>query len=315
MFEKILVGIDGSVYSRVAEGFALRFAKIFNATITFIHVVDTIQVNEISKACSNLAFDPFLSFNKEIREACELEMSVLYQRGESLLKEAQEIAQKEGLTTEAILKTGIIPRVLEEVSCGYDLVFTGRKGINDEFVKDSVGVNFDAFLRRAISPIFVSSDIFYDIKNIILAFDSKHSSMRALEITKLICEKQENIYCEAIYLSQSNTDLSSSVQDLIFKNIILKNEETIADTIKHYVESSENPLLIIGKSNKSEIIREILGSTTESILRKSPKFPMLIVPWILLFLKSTIQWPKNYNGFFWKLFLLSDFRKTVQEFY
>ncbi|MEM3846430.1 MAG: universal stress protein [Candidatus Aenigmatarchaeota archaeon] len=279
MMKKLLVGVDGSSYSRSVEHFAIRFSKIFDAKITFMHIVDTMQVNEISKACENLAFDPFLNFNKELREACQLEMSALYKRGEQLLKEAQEISQKENVESEIILKTGIIPRVLEEDSCNYDIVFVGRKGINDEFIKDSLGINSDAFLRRTKIPMFVSPSEYYNIKNIIVAFDGKEPSIRSLEIAKLICEEQNDIKCEAIYVSSGKENDEIKFQSSYsVKNIVLEDGLNVGNAIKAYVESVENPLLVIGKSNKSEIMREILGSTTESILRQFPKFAILIVP-------------------------------------
>ena len=258
MIEKILVGIDGSSYSKAIIKFSIEFSKIFDAKITFIHIVDTIQVNEISKSCENLAFDPFLNFNKELREACELEMSALYKRGELLLKEAQQFAQSEGIMSETILETGIIPRVLEEISCNYDMIFIGRKGVNDEFVESSIGINTESLLRKIKIPLFISPDIYYSIKNIIVAYDGKPTSLRCLVISRFLYEKQNNLNFKILNIKKYDTDIDLKSIDFGDK-VVLDNEKNIVYTIVNYLEKLENPLLIIGKSNKGEFLDNILN--------------------------------------------------------
>jgi nucleotide-binding universal stress UspA family protein len=280
MIEKILVGVDGSSYNKSLIKFSIEFSKIFKAKITFVHVVDTIQVSEISKACENLAFDPFLNFNQELRKACELELSALYKKGELLLKEAQQFAKEENVLSETILETGIIPRVLEELSCNYDMIFAGRKGINDEFVKSSIGINTDALIRHIKIPMFISPNEYYTIKNIVVAYDGKASSLRSLEVSRIIHEKCSDINLKILYVTKLNTDTNDvDLESISFGDkVILKNKQNTASAIIDYINNLENPLLIIGKSNKGEFITEIIGSVTEEILRQFPKFAILVTP-------------------------------------
>jgi nucleotide-binding universal stress UspA family protein len=280
MIEKILVGVDGSSYNKSLIKFSIEFSKIFKAKITFIHVVDTMQVSEISKSCENLAFDPFLNFNQELRKACELELSALYKKGELLLKEAQQFAQEEGVLSETIIETGIIPRVLEELSCNYDMIFAGRKGINDEFVKSSIGINTDALLRQIKIPMFISPSEYYTIKNIVIAYDGKASSLRSLEVSRIIYEKCRDINLKILYVTKLSTDTNDvDLESISFGDkVILKNKQNTANAIIDYINNLENPLLIIGKSNKGKFITEIIGSVTEEILRQFPKFAILVTP-------------------------------------
>jgi nucleotide-binding universal stress UspA family protein len=83
-----------------------------------------------------------------------------------------------------------------------------------------------------------------------------------------------------LYVTKLNTDTNDvDLESISFGDkVILKNKQNTASAIIDYINNLENPLLIIGKSNKGEFIKEIIGSVTEEILRQFPKFAILVTP-------------------------------------
>ena len=87
--KKILIPTDGSDCSLRATTFAINFAKNCNAEIYAIYVVDTIILEELTRAIATKDVE------KELKE-----------KGERFLDYVVNSAKKEGITAEAILAKG-----------------------------------------------------------------------------------------------------------------------------------------------------------------------------------------------------------------
>lgn len=87
--KKILIPTDGSDCSLRATTFAINFAKNCNAEIYAIYVVDTIILEELTRAIGTKDVE------KELKE-----------KGEHYLDYVVESAEKEGIKAEAIIAKG-----------------------------------------------------------------------------------------------------------------------------------------------------------------------------------------------------------------
>jgi nucleotide-binding universal stress UspA family protein len=87
--KKILIPTDGSDCSLRAATVGISFAKLFNAEIYAIYVVDTIILEELTRAIETKDVE------KELKE-----------KGERYLDYVVESAEKEGIKAEAILAKG-----------------------------------------------------------------------------------------------------------------------------------------------------------------------------------------------------------------
>jgi len=87
--KKILIPTDGSDCSLRAATVGISFAKLFNAEIYAIYVVDTIILEELTRAIATKDVE------KELKE-----------KGERYLDYVVESAEKEGIKAEAILAKG-----------------------------------------------------------------------------------------------------------------------------------------------------------------------------------------------------------------
>lgn len=126
MFNKILVAVDGSDYSKKALDYALELAEKFDGKITLIHVYSTVvPLAASSDTLSTPAFTPVSApLAAKLSEEAK-------QRGKQILDEAEQVAERRGISVEKLLMEGdavkeIVASATEEK---YDLIVVGHRGL------------------------------------------------------------------------------------------------------------------------------------------------------------------------------------------
>src|SRR5579862_9311699 len=103
MIKRIVVGIDTSEHSRVAQAYAFALARRLGATLIGLHVVDIVSIEGsfLHDISGSLGLEPYLDFSSKMRE-------VLTARGRSVLEDFAQAARREGLSAETLLDIGIV---------------------------------------------------------------------------------------------------------------------------------------------------------------------------------------------------------------
>ena len=110
-YRKILVPLDGSIYSEKALDRACEFVTGFNSNLTLIYVVEkSIPINLLDR--------------KEYLE-------ILRKFGNKVLEKAMTKLSKKGITAKIILKEGNITNEIEKIAKKekFDLIIVGNKGL------------------------------------------------------------------------------------------------------------------------------------------------------------------------------------------
>lgn len=107
--EKILVGFDGSEWSRKALEEAIKIAQKFGSHITVVSVVPKVCFLEIGVDCATVEG----IFKAEV---------------EGNLRRAQEILNEKGVKGETVILEGNPADVIVDYASNYDLVVMGSKG-------------------------------------------------------------------------------------------------------------------------------------------------------------------------------------------
>ena len=123
MIKKILVGIDTSEHSRNAQAYAFYFARVFEASLIGLHVVDIVSIegsffHDIS---GSLGLEPYLDFSSKMRE-------VLTARGRGVLDEFAAAARRENIPVETVLDMGIVANQICDRGRSADLIMIGHRG-------------------------------------------------------------------------------------------------------------------------------------------------------------------------------------------
>ena len=125
LIKKLLVGIDTSEHSRNAQAYAFYFARIFNASLIGLHVVDIVSIegsffHDIS---GSLGLEPYLDFSSKMRE-------VLTARGRGVLDEFSAAARRENLAVETVLDMGIVANAFPQSSRAVDVRAAPRQALS-----------------------------------------------------------------------------------------------------------------------------------------------------------------------------------------
>ncbi len=270
MIKRILVGIDSSEHSRVAQRYAFYLARRLGANLIGLHVVDIVSIegsffHDIS---GSLGLEPYLDYSTRMRE-------VLTTRGHAILDEFAQAAQREGIAAESTLDVGIVANQISERAKSADITMIGHRGINERFSTGLLGSTAESVARKCPRPLFVSPQSFREIRRPVLAYDGSDRAARAMraaaEISALLSVPLAVItVARDLKLGNKTLDEARSYLEPYaitaeFKLVPGHAHEGIIGFLKHY----DADLLFIGAYGHSRIIEMVLGSNTEYVMRNA----------------------------------------------
>jgi nucleotide-binding universal stress UspA family protein len=270
MFKQILVGIDASEHSRVAQTYAFYLARRLGATLIGLHVIDIVSIegSYLHDISGSLGLEPYLDFSSKMRE-------VLTARGRSVLDEFAQAARRENLTAEILLDIGIVPNQICERARSVDLVMIGHRGVNERFSTGLLGSTAESVTRKSPRPLFVSPMHFREIRRPVLAYDGSErasQAMRAaaelsalLEVPLAIITVARDLKLGEKTLAEARKYLEPYSIKADFKLIPGHAHEGIIGFLKEY----DADLLFIGAYGHSRIIEMVIGSNTEYVMRNA----------------------------------------------
>ena len=271
MIKNILVPLDGSEHSRAALDYAIWITKKFDGTLFGQHIIDTISIegtffHDIS---GSLGFEPYLDFSSKMRE-------ILEERGKAILDDFVARCEKDGIRYTTVLDMGLIANEICDRAKVSDLVVIGHRGVNEEFSTGLLGTTAETITRKCPRPVFVSTKQFKAIDRPLLAYDGSQRASSAMEsaaefctvlrlpLTVLAISKEESL--AQTNLQQARSYLSSYAIEVKYESARGYPEQKIVE----YLVSLNHDLLFIGAYGHRRIIKMVLGSTTEYVLRNSP---------------------------------------------
>ncbi len=271
MIKRIVVGIDTSEHSRVAQAYAFALARRLNAALIGLHVVDIVSIegsffHDIS---GSLGLEPYLDFSSRMRE-------VLTARGRAAVDDFCAAAAREQVAAQPLLDMGVVANQICERAKAADLVMIGHRGVHERFSTGLLGSTAESVARKSPRPLFVSPRRMREIKRLALAYDGSERASKAMRaaaefateldapLTVITVAREprmgERVIAEARHYLEPYRLRAS------FELLNGHAHEEIA----RYLGQSETDLLFIGAYGHSRIIEMVLGSTTEYVLRNAP---------------------------------------------
>jgi nucleotide-binding universal stress UspA family protein len=270
MIKRILVGIDTSEHSRVAQSYAFYLSRRFGASLIGLHVVDIVSIegsffHDIS---GSLGLEPYLDYSSKMRE-------VLTARGRVILDEFAQAAKREGVAIETALEIGIVANQLCERAKSADISMIGHRGVNERFSTGLLGSTAESVARKCPRPLFVSPRVFREIRRPVLAYDGSQRAARAmraaaeisalLEVPLAVITVARDPKLGEKVLDEARSYLESHRITTEFQLIAGNAHEEIIAFLKKYAAD----LLFIGAYGNSRIIEMVLGSNTEYVMRNA----------------------------------------------
>jgi len=277
MIKRILVGIDTSEHSRVAQSYAFYLARCLGASLIGLHVIDIVSIEGsfLHDISGSLGLEPYLDFSSRMRE-------VLAARGRAMLDEFAQAARRENIAAETILDAGIVANQLCERARSVDMTMIGHRGINERFSTGLLGSTAESVARKCPRPLFVSPREFREIHRPVLAYDGSARAARAMraaaEVVALlgvplaVITVARDLKLGAKTLDEARSYLEPYAIPAEFKLIPGHAHEGIIGFLKEY----DADLLFIGAYGHSRFIEMVLGSNTEYVMRNA-SCPLLLL--------------------------------------
>ena len=271
MIKNILIPLDGSEHSKAALDYAIWLAQGFDGMLIGQHVIDTVSLDGtfFHDVSGSMGFEPYLDLSTKMRE-------IFDERGKLILENFREICAAKNVRARTFLDTGLIANEICERANVADLVVIGHRGVNEGFTAGMLGSTAETIIRKCPRPIFVSTERFTSIANPLLAYDGSQRASSAMESAAEFCAVlklpltvltigREETAAQAIS-QQAKAYLGSYAIDVKYDIGRGYPEQKIIE----YLVNLKYDLLFIGAHGHRRIIKMVLGSTTEYVLRNAP---------------------------------------------
>jgi nucleotide-binding universal stress UspA family protein len=278
---KILLPIDGSASSLMAEETAAKIAKRTGATITVVHVVpDTLPYEK-------------LDYHNLPRGLVTELLGHAEKEAEKIIGDAQALFLKEGLTVDARMLRNADPAesILEFQRNGYDLVVMGAHGENE---KDpyALGSVTKKVLSHVGCPTLIVKGV-CSLSDLLVCIDGSENAIKALDYAIKLAEKMASkitlLHVLDRKLQNFFPDLAKEMGERLLSNALdevgdgeLEVDRRLefgvpSDIIVEAAEKGNHDLIVLGRKGLGNVRRFLLGSVSDDVSHKA-KSSVLIVP-------------------------------------
>ena len=166
MFKNILLPTDGSDHSLTASRYAIQLAKVYEATVHGLSVVNIklVQGQLIADLSNIVRLD-----RSQLEE-------VLHGKGQALLDELKEACESEGVTCKMSRSMGIIAESICQKAGIADLIVMGKYGESGKWAGPLLGSVAETVVRQADKPVLLVSEEYQPLGRILMAYDVGRSA-------------------------------------------------------------------------------------------------------------------------------------------
>jgi len=268
LIKNILIAVDGSENAKGAAQYGFWMAKAFGAGLTGVHVVDIVALEGplIHDLSGSLGFELFQNFSSEMKK-------ILDENGQSFLDDFKEECEKADLKADIVRAYGIVSSEICEKARLSDLVVMGRAGINAKFEHGLMGSVAEGVVRKSEKPVFIAPKTFKVPTSPLLCYDARSNSSKAMhsaaEFVKAtglpltVVTVAEGIEGDTL-LSEAEHYLEPYGVKAEFKRLTGDDSPSL---IENFYKDNGHDLVFMGGSSHGGILKIVLGSTTEHMIR------------------------------------------------
>jgi nucleotide-binding universal stress UspA family protein len=276
VIKRILVPLDPSPYTDTAIEVACDRAKVSEAELTGLVVIDIPGIEE--------SIGPIpvggLYYAEKMEMAKKLEAS---QRVEALLDKFKKKCEDKGIAYREAHTQGYPSTQILKESIFYDMVIIGLRTYFNFTTTEKAGDSLEKILKQAITPIFGVPEKFAfsndpnSKTNVLIAFDGSPLSARALQrFAQLITPKTMQI---TLLNSSENREMGEYLlnQAEIYLNahaIMDVKKEWISDDIKKVITNKylvDADVFVVGAHAREGLFDFFVGSLTRFLVEQAQK--------------------------------------------
>jgi nucleotide-binding universal stress UspA family protein len=284
--KKIVCPVDFFLGSERAADYAIELAKRYEAKVIFLHVISLLTP---SKYVVRLNTGDVIGAMKD--------------GARDELKKLAARAEREGIDTEILVKTGEIDLSIRSVvdARQADLIIMGTRG-RRALEKFFIGSVTDRILRRVTVPLLTLGSVKrivspLKVRHVLVATDFSPGTADAVSYALSVARACESTRVTLLHvLNDVDAEISGRYRDRLIRSIHAELRALVPDDVESWCEvrtlvekgtpsrrilpllkKEKVDLLVMDVSGKTLLDRVIIGSTAESVVRGA-EIPVLIVP-------------------------------------
>jgi nucleotide-binding universal stress UspA family protein len=278
MLRNILIPTDGSDYGKTAIAYGIYIAQKLNVLLTGLHVVDIrlIRGPVFTDISGSVGLPPYQEFLPAIESSLDT-------KADAILQEFRGQCEAAGLHPETVKVTGVIDEtIIAEGRKCCDWILLAQRG--EHFHIDGgaiLGSTAQSVVRRSGKPVLVTPEHFREIESMAVAYDGSAPAEKALRLAADLSERAGWPLSVVIITSdpavgekvsrKAEAFLESRKMDSA--TLILPGKED-RELLK-FIREGAVELLVMGAYGHNRFRELLVGSTTSSVIRKSP-IPVLL---------------------------------------
>jgi nucleotide-binding universal stress UspA family protein len=270
MIKSILIATDGSANSMVATQYGCSLAKLFQAGVCGLNVVDirALEGPLMSDISGSMGFEPYQNYLPKFEQ-------ILQERADGILDDFKAQCAEQGITAEVKRLSGIVPNVIAEEAKRVDLVVIAQHGEHAQWSSGLLGSTAESLIRKSPRPVLIAPQQYRDIRKVLIAYDGSNEATRAL---KTACETFANLSCalHVVYVTDDDSradDLAAEVRDYVSHYhidlaLIRLTGNAPKEILQHAIRYDFD-LIVMGAFGHGRLHDLILGGTTTYMVRET----------------------------------------------
>jgi nucleotide-binding universal stress UspA family protein len=278
MLQNILIPTDGSDYGKTAIAYGIYIARKLNVHLIGLHVVDIrlIRGPVFTDISGSVGLPPYQEFLPAIERGLDA-------KADTILQEFRAQCEAAGLHPETKKVTGVIDETIiaEGRSC-CDWILLAQRG--EHFHIDGgaiLGSTAQSVVRRSGKPVLVTPEHFREIESMAVAYDGSAPADKALKLAAELSERAAWPLSVVIITSDPSVGekISKKAEEFLESRkidgatLILPGKED--KELLKFIREGAVELLVMGAYGHNRFRELMVGSTTSSVIRKSP-VPVLL---------------------------------------
>lgn len=270
MINKLLVCLDDSARSQTATRYSIYLAKVYDAQVTGIHVVNVKVVRSYYYVDASLA----LGYVGDVKDLMPIE-DALHKKGDKILEQFRQACAEEGIVAETKRVKGVVDEAIIEESRNHDLLVISQTGEHTHFIKGLMGSTTEPVLHKSDTTVLVTPEHYKGIERPFVAYDGSRAASNALDFACRFCVRFG--FPLAILIVEDNGEKSKKIGHYateICEEHGIEPEIVVVpgypeEEILKFARIRRMDLAFLGSQGHTRLREFIIGSTTLYITRNT----------------------------------------------